>query len=345
MKNWQKHTIEEQKQLLTLTADAEGINQVAVEKDWWVTVTLKALFQTSCASHLLFKGGTSLSKGWDLIQRFSEDIDLAIHHSFWGVEPQNNNQLKNLRKKARKYIHEDLSEELDEKLKAMGITNYEIENITTVEESTGNRDIDSDSDPTVIHLKYKSVIDSDSTYILEHVKIEISCLSMAEPSETKEITSLIYKHYQKEDDEMISEVKVVSPSRTFLEKIFLLNEEFQKLVPRDMRMSRHLYDIEKLMDTEFGNEALKTPVLYEEIVKHRAKYYHLGYMDYQKHHPSSISILPPEKSQNAWMKDYGEMKKHFIYGDALSYNLLITRIEELQQRFLSVKTKDNLLDD
>lgn len=55
-----------------------GINQVAIEKDWWVTITLKALFQTECADSLLFKGGTSLSKGFNIIERFSEDIDLAI---------------------------------------------------------------------------------------------------------------------------------------------------------------------------------------------------------------------------------------------------------------------------
>ena len=65
-----------------------GINQVAIEKDWWVTVTLKALFQTDCHEALIFKGGTSLSKGFNIIERFSEDIDLAISHSFFGIEKQ-----------------------------------------------------------------------------------------------------------------------------------------------------------------------------------------------------------------------------------------------------------------
>ena len=58
------------------------INQVALEKDWWVTIALKALFQTDCHDSLIFKGGTSLSKGFNIIERFSEDIDLAISHSF-----------------------------------------------------------------------------------------------------------------------------------------------------------------------------------------------------------------------------------------------------------------------
>lgn len=69
MSNWQNHTKNDRLALLQQTADREGINQVAVEKDWWVTAVLKALFQTSCADYLLFKGGTSLSKGWKIMKR------------------------------------------------------------------------------------------------------------------------------------------------------------------------------------------------------------------------------------------------------------------------------------
>ena len=58
----------------------------AIEKDWWVTAVLKALFQTSCKDALSFKGGTSLSKSWGIIERLSEDIDLALDHSFFGME-------------------------------------------------------------------------------------------------------------------------------------------------------------------------------------------------------------------------------------------------------------------
>ena len=60
-----------------------GVNQVAIEKDWWVTVTLKALFQTDCREWLIFKGGTSLSKGFNIIERFSEDIDYADMRRFF----------------------------------------------------------------------------------------------------------------------------------------------------------------------------------------------------------------------------------------------------------------------
>lgn len=101
-----------------------GINQVAIEKDWWVTITLKALFRTDCRESLIFKGGTSLSKGFDMIERFSEDIDIAISHSFFGIDKTSKNQRDKLRKAARKYIHEILSVQLDAQLKDMGITGY-----------------------------------------------------------------------------------------------------------------------------------------------------------------------------------------------------------------------------
>lgn len=346
MSIWQKNTIEDKKALIQFTADKENINQVAVEKDWWVTVVLKTLFQTSCAESLLFKGGTSLSKGWDsIIERFSEDIDLAIDHSFFNVNETSKSQKEKLRKQARKYVHETLSKELGEQLDAMGIVGYSIENITTIQTANGEKAIDSDKDPTVIHLNYESILDSKVEYIPSRVKIEISCLSMAEPCELKEITSLIYSHYPEEDDDTRSNIKTVLPTRTFLEKIFLLHEEFQKDTPRHLRMSRHLYDLERLMDTNFGKEALSDTHLYAEIVKHRSLYYTLKYIDYQKHHPSTINFCPPEKNRKDWDRDYEEMKNSFIYADnKLSFDELIARIEELQSRFRQLEIRQNFLE-
>ena len=143
-----------------------GINQVAIEKDWWVTATLKALFQTDYHESLIFKGGTSLSKGFNIIERFSEDIDLAISHSFFGIEKTSKNQREKLRKIARAYIHNTLSFQLDAKLKGMGITGYSIENVTKVQDKNGKwRPIDSDKDPTVILLHYHSIVEDIITYI------------------------------------------------------------------------------------------------------------------------------------------------------------------------------------
>ena len=70
--------------VLTQAANKTGLPVQAVEKDLWVTAVLRAIFCLSYANHLSFKGGTSLSKCWSLINRFSEDIDIAIDREFLG---------------------------------------------------------------------------------------------------------------------------------------------------------------------------------------------------------------------------------------------------------------------
>ena len=105
MTKWIDKELLERKVILQQAATGEHLPEYAVEKDWWVSMTLKALFQTSCKDYLEFKGGTSLSKGWYLIDRFSEDIDVALDHLFFVPQLDNNTQLKNLRKRSRKFYH------------------------------------------------------------------------------------------------------------------------------------------------------------------------------------------------------------------------------------------------
>lgn len=314
-----------------------GINQVAIEKDWWVTVTLKALFQTDCRDSLIFKGGTSLSKGFNIIERFSEDIDLAISHSFFGIEKTNKSQRDKLKKLARRYIQETLSAQLDAQLKDMGITGYTIENVTQVQDKNGEwKPIDSDKDPTVILLHYPSIVEDTISYIPPRVKIEISCLSMDEPTEERDIHSLICETFEEEDTDANCKIRTVVPTRTFLEKLFLLAEEFQKDKPRSVRMSRHLYDLEKLMDTEYGREALADCTLYDAIVEHRRAYYALKYVNYDLHAPASINFMIPEQTIESWKVDYSDMRRFFIYGQSLDFDALMQKMEELQERVRAI---------
>ncbi len=333
-KLWLNNEIVDRLAMLQQTeAGHPGVNQIAIEKDWWVTITLKALFQTDCRNSLIFKGGTSLSKGFGIIERFSEDIDLAISHSFFGIEKTSKSQREKLRKMSRAYIHETLSAQLDIRLKEMGVSGYNIENVSQIQDKNGEwRPIDSDKDPTVILLHYPSILGDTIDYIPPRVKIEISCLSMDEPTELRPIHSLIGESFDGEDIDAESFVRTVVPSRTFLEKLFLLAEEFQKEKPRSVRMSRHLYDLEKLMDTEYGIEALSNRKLYEAIVEHRKVYYALKYVNYDLHSPSTISFTIPKSFIDAWQDDYADMRRFFIYGESLEFDALMLRIEELQKR-------------
>lgn len=238
--------------------------------------------------------------------------------------------MKNLRKKSRKFIVSTLAEDLDTQLKALGLSEYEV--IPEIIDEAGSP-VSSDADPTVIYVNYPSISSDSSPYVPAKVKIEISCLSMDEPFEPRSISSIISAHFPDDDWDSKCSIPVVLPSRTFLEKAFLLNEEFQKPVPRSLRMTRHLYDLEKLMDTEFGKMALSDKELYGKIVEHRRKFYHVGYADYDKDYPETIKLLPPERCLKEWETDYGEMLEHFVYGDSLSFADLLIRIAELQGRF------------
>ncbi len=191
----------------------------AVEKDWWVVQTLAILFEMEVGQHMVFKGGTSLSKAWGLIDRFSEDIDLAVDRKFYGFEGNlGKKQRTNLRKKANTYITESLYPELESRFKAMGLdVELGLEEITT-----------SDQDPIIIYVNYPNVIESPG-YLKPRIQIELGCRSLIEPFTVRTISSMLDENYP---DAPFAEppihVPTVDPERTLLEKIFLLHEEFQR---------------------------------------------------------------------------------------------------------------------
>ena len=347
MSKWIDFKDDERRAMIQKVSEKYDIDEAAAEKDWWVTAVLNALFNMSCSEYLLFKGGTSLSKGWGIINRFSEDIDLALDRLFFlNVKKEkcadctSNTQIHHLREKGQDYVFGEFKEELQQKLNQMGLKEVVVkdENEMIAENGTS---VDHDKDPSVLFVQYPSLYDtSTSPYATPIVKVEISVLSMSEPFEMKTISSLIYQYYNQEgkkvDNDIVKQVKMVSPARTFLEKAFLLCEEYQKESPRTLRMSRHLYDLEKLSNTTYANLALKDIELYRSIVEHRRKFYHVGYIDYNKELPASIAIVPPEELLDSFKTDYKNMQESFIYGDSLPFNDLITSLSKLQEKFRKI---------
>ena len=330
----------EREAALETVAKRYEIDTPSVEKDWWVTAVLCALFKTSFAPYLLFKGGTSLSKGWHLINRFSEDIDISLGREWFAQQGYafsacaNKSQRERLRKLSRQVVHGALADELKEQLTALGLTECEVVPITTQTRNGIATPIDSDKDPSVLHVRYQSVIDGfQPDYILPIVKIEVSCLSLSEPFEARPITSLLHDTFADLDTEICCSINTVSPERTFLEKTFLLNEEFQKAKPRTRRMSRHFYDLEKLMDTEFGKKALADQVLYNRIIEHRRQFYNLHYVDYELNRSDKITFYPSQELIEAFRADYANMVSAFIFKEAPSFDALMQRIALLQARF------------
>jgi len=130
------------------------------------------------------------------------------------------------------------------------------------------------------------------------------------------------------------QISCVNPERTFLEKLFLLHEEFPKPSGkiRTNRLSRHLYDIEKIMSTDYADKALAIPDLYLEIVQHRKILTRINGMDYSFHSPKYLNPLPPDVLYQAWEKDYKVMQEQMIYGESWSFKVLIERLHVLKKR-------------
>lgn len=311
-------------------SERTGLPSSAVEKDWWVTLSLNIIFSLSYSKHIVFKGGTSLSKAWNLIERFSEDIDLVIDRKHLGFEGElSKTQVKKLRKASCSFIGSEFYKDINEALIKLGVQDYEL----VVQETK-----DTDTDPLIIELQYKSLTET-SDYLRPRVLIEVGARSLMEPVENKPIISMVSDEFRELPfAETEITIPVVSPKRTFLEKIFLLHEEFQKETQfiRVERMSRHLYDLEKLMDTIHGTEALKDIELYNTIVAHRKNFNAIRGIDYAKHNPQLINILPPEATINEWGKDYKTMQESMFYGDTISFDKLMVRIAELNTRIKTI---------
>lgn len=334
MTAWLQLTEERRREIIVATASSKGMSEEAVEKDWWVTLVLKAVFSTEWAGDLVFKGGTSLSKGWDLIQRFSEDIDLAISRSALGFKEEfvSNAQVSKLRKEASKFITGPFRKELQAALEKLGVHPDMFD--LTVQDS----DL-SDRDPQVLEMSYGSVI-TRGEYIRDKVIIEIGARSLREPFTERPIQSIIGTTFpgQTWSGEAFN-IPIVEPKRTFLEKAFLLHEGFlagaEEFTPD--RKSRHLYDLERLMDTDHAKEALDDQELYKHIIEHRQHFTPVRGLNYDQHVPALIQFVPPAAVRKIWEDDYGRMKENMIYGDAPDFQMLITRLEELLERFRAVK--------
>jgi predicted nucleotidyltransferase component of viral defense system len=295
-----------QQEIINSVSQKTGLSPVSIEKDWWVVQVLHALFSLPYCNHLSFKGGTSLSKCWHLIERFSEDVDIAIDQEFLGFEGLlSKTQISDkLRRASCSFVRERLHFDLQKQLKEMGIDEDAFSvsvNITPV----------TATDPEVITIGYRSVFNQNDY-----------------------IPNAIFSEHP-------VEVRAVAPERTFLEKLFLLHEELAKPSEqiRVSRMSRHIYDLARLYDSGIADKALDDEDLYRRVIEHRRKYIGLRGFDYNELYPPTLRIIPQDSIGEQWREDYKAMREQMVYGDAPTYDeligimsVLIDRISQLPYR-------------
>lgn len=334
MIEWLKLSDDQRRTSLAQAQIQSGAIPTALEKDWWVTLTLKALFQTQYADSLIFKGGTSLSKCWKLIRRFSEDIDIAMAPHLFGMtyeEAPGRSYLHRLKKAGCEFTSNQLKQALIEQFAALGLP----EGVVTV---TAGPVLETmrDKDPQELYVKYTSLYEPNP-YLPDTVKIEVSVRSKLGPYSAMPIQSLLSEHFPSAAyPETPFSVLAVEPHKTFLEKAFLLHEQFHRgegIAIKTERMSRHFHDLAQMMDTEIGAKALADKDLYAAIIKHRSYYSKLSGIDYELLHTPHINFYPPHHILAGYQSDYKVMLENMIYGDAPDEVELFELMKKLNQRF------------
>lgn len=311
-----------------------------IEKDFWVTAIIQIIFALPMAKHLVFKGGTSLSKGWKLIERFSEDIDLAIDPTeILGSSESNptKKQIKKLRKVASLFVSEQFYRMIYEM-----ITRQKLESFINVKAQSGGIGDNTYPEPRQIYIRYKSVFGQGLDYLRPDIVLEVSARSLLEPTEPIKINSIIGDNLPiiPIEDSLIN---AATPAKTFLEKAFLLHEIFSVSNNRTKadRKSRHLYDLHVMMNKDFAVTAIKDDELWNSILHHRKIYTSVKGVDYTPDVRNHIQLLPCKDSIDFWRSDYDAMKESMIYGNKPSFDELLTSMEELQERFRR-SNKDDL---
>jgi len=316
MTGWLDLTDEQRRQTLAQAQIQSGVAAKALEKDWWVTLTLKALFQSAYAPLMVFKGGTSLSKGFKLIQRFSEDIDIALDPVAFNrpyQENPSNSFLHNLKRDGCVFTSTTLREELTAQLTILGVP----DGYVTIEPKAVPAD-HPDTDPQTLYIRYPPLYDPNP-YIADEVRVEVSVRSFQMPVTQRPILSMLSEFFPGAAyPEQPFTVTIMEPRKTFLEKLFLLHEEFGKpdrTKIRYERMSRHPYDLVKMMDSPVAVDALSDHDLYDHLIVHRQRYSRISWVDYPSMGYGTLSFLPPPEVLEKYIVDYADMQEHFIHED------------------------------
>lgn len=321
----------QQRQVIEQTAAKLNLPVQAVEKDLWVTAILQVLFTLSCAHGLVFKGGTSISKVWNAINRFSEDIDLAIDRSLFDLDGElTKKQVKKLRKVSSMFVREELFGQLCEAIASTPL--YGLCEIEAQPDGVGDSTY---PEPRIIYVKYASLFSDKIDYILPVVKIEAGARSLLEPTLNVAIKSLVDVALPSITTSLVDvEVRTAVAEKTFLEKCFLLHELFSKGVAVSAnRRSRHLYDLHMMMRKGIDKRAVSDDELWNTIHHHRSTLTSISGVDYTPDIRSRIVLTPPAECVEDWKSDYQAMQGSMIYNNPPSFEELLQSMAELEMAF------------
>lgn len=305
----------ERRAVFTEAATGIGIRQDMIEKDFWVSWVLDRMFNDDTLARIfLFKGGTSLSKAFNCIRRFSEDIDLLLAlsevsdpgESF--LTERSRNAINTFKSKTGKRTAAYVRDVLKPRLSSL-LVPY----CTVVQDPSG---------PNDLYVKFPSVF-SSSGYIRSDIKLEIGAFAEGTPFVPVKIRSYVSEQFA-EIAEAGVDIPTVSVARTFWEKITILH--YLNFLPDEratpMRLSRHYYDIFMLANSEYRDQIYAASSLLNEIVSFDRKFYPKPGVDYGSMSLRTLRLFPPLQRAADLERDYSQMQE-MIFGERPTWSELL----------------------
>ena len=315
-------SLDEKNKQLAVLNNQLGINTFNSEKDFWICWTLEKLFELS--NQIVFKGGTSLSKVYEIIDRYSEDIDITVDYTKF-ITPIN---LSNTSKTKLRNISDELKLHLSNYLnnEVVGFLNnaYQLE----FSDGSGYFEVSGDD---VINFKYDSIL-TKSNYVLNWVKIEFGVRNATDPSEIKEINTYFDTIFGGVSN---IKVRVLSPLRTFWEKATLIHVECHRgrLSESPDRLSRHWYDLYKLYTSKFGANALNATDIFNDVLLVKKAFYNSSYANYNDCNIGKLKLIPDLIGLNGLQSDYQKMlDAGFFFKVPPSFAEIINSLRQLEQK-------------
>ena len=332
-----KLTSQQRVELFESAALQTGMAAVILEKDFWVCWTLKELFQLpAMGEHLIFKGGTSLSKVFKIIERFSEDIDVSIDRTFLGFGGVNEPEAGASNKEKQRRI-EALKSACQQKIAIdlLPALTAAIKSKVRPDEKWALQ-VDAEApDRQTLLFDYPTSFAPDATgYIRRVVKIEMGARADHWPSETKTITPYVAEQFPQGFREASCTVKVLSAERTFWEKATILHAEFHRPADKPMpdRFSRHYCDFHELIRKGVAKSATGKAELLARFAQHKNLFFKTSWARFGEATQGSLRIAPPEHRLKALQDDYARMQPMF-FGEPPPFGKIIALLKQWESDF------------
>lgn len=337
MKTFIGMTDERRNQVCTQTGAQLNLVEVAVEKDFWVCWTLDKLFRLPVwGEQLTFKGGTSLSKGWKLIERFSEDIDIVLNRGVLGFDGDNAPEVATSKKQTRKRL--DALRDACQKCVKENIRPALQEALTADIPASLNWELladPADCDGQTLLFNYPTAFPAGATYLRRAVKIEMGARSDTEPSATITISPYISDAFPDLLPEDKVDVRAVMPKRTFWEKAMLLHEETFRPAGGKLKeyMARHYYDLYRLIEAGIASEAMADDALFAHVANHRVVFFRQNWVDYATLVRGQLRLVPTDGQLPEWRSDYRNMQREMFFGEAPGFEIVMEKVRRFQDAF------------